>query len=237
MVPDWTYGTMACGSTEDFEFFGPQNGVPLSKYVGDRAAVSAAYTANDPRGMAWTKMSLDGNRDMDQAIAGCVYWNSFYGTAYQYVSFCMPQQEIRYYAGARFDRRLNLHDDEGLPGELVFRWALLDPSGQVVRRGKTQVQSDGALLKRDRLAFDVPQVAERTGFTLAMELWKGETKWAREERLVEVWPRAEAPRTAADGPSCSSIQVRKRLRAWRRWVAQSSRSPRSTRRHWPARNA
>ena len=198
MVPDWTYGTTACGSTEDFEFFGPQNGVPLSKYVGDRAAVSAAYTANDPRGMAWTKMSLDGNRDMDQAIAGCVYWNSFYGTAYQYVSFCMPQQEIRYYAGARFDRRLNLHDDEGLPGELAFRWALLDPSGQVVRQGKTRVQSDGALLKRDRLAFDVPQVAARTGFTLAMELWKGETKWAREERLVEVWPRAEAARTAAD---------------------------------------
>jgi hypothetical protein len=196
MVPDWIYGTTACGSTEDFEFFGPQNGVPLSKYVGDRAAISGAYTANDPHGMAWTKISLDGNRDMDQAIAGCVYWNSFYGTADQYVSFCMPQQEIRYYAGSRFDRRLNLHDDEGLPGELVFRWTLLHPSGQVARQGEIRAKSDGALLQRDRLAFDVPEVAARTGFTLVMGLWKGETKWAREERLVDVWPRVEESRAA-----------------------------------------
>ena len=200
MVPDWIYGTSACGSTEDFEFYGPQNGVPLSKYVGDRAAVSGAYTASDPLGMAWTKMSLDGNRDMDQAICGCVYWNSFYGTAYQYVSFCMPQQEIRCYAGTHFDRRLNLHDDEGLPGELDFRWALFDPSGQVVRQGRIQAQSDGALLKRDRLAFDVPQVESPTRFMLAMELWKGQTKWAREERLVEAWPRAAKGQPAA-GPA------------------------------------
>ena len=44
MVPDWTYGSTACGSTEDFEFCGLRNGVPNSRYIGDRAAISGACT-------------------------------------------------------------------------------------------------------------------------------------------------------------------------------------------------
>ena len=202
MSPDWTYGSTACGSTEDFEFFGPQNGVPgFSRYIGDRAAISGACTANDPRGMAWTKLSLEGNRDTDEAIAGCVYANSFYGAVNPLVSFCMPQREIRYYSGAKFDRRLDLFDDENKPGKLEFRWELRDPAGKIVRHGEIQAPSDTACVKRDRVAFDIPQVAERTRFTLNMELWKDGTKWAREERWVEVWPAMEsAPKAAAKEP-------------------------------------
>ena len=189
MSPEWVYGSTACGSTEDYEFFGPQNGVPgFSKYIGDRAAISGACTANDPRGMAWTKMSLEGDRDMEQAMAGCVYANSFYGAINPLVSFCMPEREIRYYSGAKFDRRLDLFDDEYLPGKLEFRWTLLDSAGKTVCHGEIQAQSDTAFLKRDHVAFDVPQVAERTRFTLNMELSKDGTMRAREERLVDVWP-------------------------------------------------
>ena len=196
MTPDFTYGSMACGSTEDFEFFGKQNGVPgFSQYIGDRAAVSGACTANDPRGMAWTKLSLDGGRDADEAIAGAFYAQSFYGAANPIVSFCMPPREIRYYSGAKFDSRLDIFDDEYLPGKLDFQWSLLDPSGKAVRNGNIQAQSDTHLLKRDHVAFDVPQVNQRTRFTLNMELCKDGVKWAHEDRVVEVWPALESNAT------------------------------------------
>ena len=208
MAPDWVYGSSACGSTEDFEFFGLQNGVPgFSKYIGDRAAISGAATANDARGMAWTKMSIEGNRDMDQAIAGAVYWQSFYGNGNQPVSFCMPPQEIRYYSGAKFDRRLDLFDVEWLPGKLDFRWKLLAPDGSVGREGKIEADSDTAFLDRTNIAFDVPEVKERTRFTLNMELWKDGTKRAHEERLVDVWPVGGAPTGLSETPEGVSTNI------------------------------
>ena len=197
MTPDWAYGSSAGGGTEDLEFWGMRNGVPNSKYIGDRVAVSAAYQFWDSRGMAWTKMALEGFRDMGLSIDGCVYWHGFYSAANPYVSFLMPQQEIRYYGGAKFDRRLDIFDDEYRPGKLKFQWSLLDPSGKTVRNGEIQAQSDTAFLKRDRVAFDVPQVNERTRFTLNMELSKDGTRWAREERIVDVWPKVESSPKAA----------------------------------------
>ncbi len=173
MSPDWLYGSCACGSTEDFEFFGPQNGVPHSRFIGDRAAISGACTANEPRGMAWTKLSLEGDRDTDEAIAGCVYWNSFYTAVNPRVSFCMPQQEIRYYSGAKFDRRIDLFDDEYKPGELEFRWGLVDPAGRTVRNGHIDAPSDTGFIERDRVTFDLPEVYQRTRFTLNMEIVEG----------------------------------------------------------------
>ena len=193
MTPDFIYGSMACGSTEDFEFFGHQNGVPMfSQYIGDRAAISGACTANDPRGMAWTKLSLDGNRDAEEAIAGAFYAQNFYGAANPLVSFCMPPREIRYYSGARFDHRIDIFDDEYLPGKLDFQWNLLDSSGKAVLHGKIQAQSNTSFLKRDNVAFDVPQVSRCTRFTLDMELSKDGVKWAHEDRIVDVWPALES---------------------------------------------
>jgi hypothetical protein len=188
MNPDWIYGSTACGATEDFEFWGMHNGVPAAKLIGDRAAVSAAYQFLDPRGMAWTKTAIEGYRDMEQALVGCVYWKSFLGLAEQDVAFIMPGQEIRYYAGSRFDRRVNLHDDSYLPGKLEFRWNLRDPSGTSVRDGRIRATSSTCFLKRDRIAFDIPAVSTRTAFTLNLEIWKDGRKWGREERRVEAWP-------------------------------------------------
>ena len=203
MSPDWLYGSCACGSTEDFEFFGPQNGVPHSRFIGDRAAISGACTANEPRGMAWTKLSLEGDRDTDEAIAGCVYWNSFYTAVNPRVSFCMPQQEIRYYSGAKFDRRIDLFDDEYKPGELEFRWGLVDPAGRTVRNGHIDAPSDTGFIERDRVTFDLPEVYQRTRFTLNMALWKDGVKRAHEERVVDVWPAL----SAVEGPALPEPDV------------------------------
>jgi hypothetical protein len=72
--PNWLWGSTACGDTEEFEFWGIHNGVPVSKFIGDRAAVSTAYQFYDPRGMAWTKMAIEGARDMEDALFSGLYW-------------------------------------------------------------------------------------------------------------------------------------------------------------------
>ena len=63
-----------------------------------------------------------------------VYALNFLGLAMQAVTFVMPEQQIRYYSGARFDRRLTIHDDEFSPGKLEFTWQFLAQDGRVVSR-------------------------------------------------------------------------------------------------------
>jgi len=194
MRPDWVWGEKACGDTETFWLNGGRLGVFMCAYLGDRATVSPAYALQTARGMAWTKMSMDAYRDMRQAFIGGMYWRSFLGVGAQDVTFVMPEQEIRYYAGARFDRRLNIHDDEYAGGELEFTWRLRDENGAVAREGRMKMRSDTAFLRRTRIAFDVPDVKRRTEFTLAMELRKNGRRRAYEERTVDVWPRAALAR-------------------------------------------
>jgi hypothetical protein len=188
---DWTVGSgVACGDTEEFWFVDKINGLCTSKYLGDRAAVSSGWQYQTPRGMWWTKLAVDGYRDMEQTLIAGIYWQSagFMHLVTQDVTFSLPQQAVRYYAGALFDKRLTLHDDEFRPGRLAFTWELLDPQGRIVRNGRIGARSNTAFLKRDRIAFDVPQVSKRTPFTLDMRLVKDGTLRAREQRVVDVWP-------------------------------------------------
>jgi len=191
MRPDWKLGETACGDTETFWMTSQRNGVYMCAYLGDRAALSPAWQFGTARGMAWTKMSMDGYRDMEQAIITGMYWKSGLGLGAQTVTFAMPEQEIRYYSGAKFDRRLNIHDDEFSPGELEFTWRLLDEAGAELRRGTVIARSATTTLLRKRITFDVGQVAKRTIYTLAMELKKDTRRRAYEERVLDVWPKAK----------------------------------------------
>jgi hypothetical protein len=185
MNPDWAYGSSACGDTESF---GKGGGVTATaKDIGDRAALSAACQWSEPRGVAWNKMALDAYRDMEAFTSG-MYWESALGVFAPDVSFSLPQQAVRYYAGARFDRRMNIHDDEYAPGDLDFRWAFVDGNGKTLHGETFTLQSTTAFLERRRIAFDLPAVTHRTQYTLAMELSKNGRRMAREERRVEVWP-------------------------------------------------
>jgi hypothetical protein len=112
--------------------------------------------------------------------------------AMQAVTFNMPQQEIRYYSGAKFDRRINIHDDEFAPGKLKFAWKLLGPGGREVSHGNFNMESGTSLLQRERIKFNVPKVTERTQFTLDMALRKNDKLREHEQRIVEVWPAATA---------------------------------------------
>jgi len=188
MIPSWTYGENACSETETFWFFGSQNGIYSCAYLGDKAAVSANHQFFTGRGMAWTKASLDAYRDMDMAFIGGIYWRSFLATGVQGVTFILPQQEIRYFSRARFDKRLSIFDDEFKPGELVFTWQLLDEKGQKVAGKETKMTSTTKFLHRDRVRFRLPKVRERTLYTLTLNLVKDGLQRAYEERRVEVWP-------------------------------------------------
>ena len=200
--PDWVYGTCACGDTEMIWYTDDILGPKLCKFIGDRSVLSTACQFYDPRGMSWTKLAMDGCRDMDMAyFAPIGFPRGFQNLCLEYVTFAMPAQEIRYYSGKRFDRRLNIHDVEFLPGDLEFRWQLRDASGKAMREGKFNVASGTALLDRRRITFDMPEVQQdRTPFTLDMELFKDGIKRAHEQRLIEVWP-GDAPVEPRDAPT------------------------------------
>ncbi len=186
--PDWKYGSCACAETETFWFFDRQDGIFPSSYLGDKCAVSSNYQFYTGRGMNWCKQSLDAYRDMDMTLTCGIYWRPFLATGVQHVTFIMPQQEVRYYSGAKFDRRLDVVDDEFQPGMLTFTWQLLDENGRRVDGKQLGGISTTKFLDRDRIKFDIPTVSKRTQFTLNMSLTKDGVLRAGEERLVEVWP-------------------------------------------------
>jgi hypothetical protein len=189
---NWRPG-MACADTEEFWFVGDRNGPAISKFVGDRAAISPAWQYWTGRGMWWGKLSLEGYRDMEQTAILSIYPHNFLNLVTQDITFSLPQQAIRYYSGARFEKRLNIHDDEFLPGKLEFAWRLVALDGTTAISGKTQnMKSTTSYLKRSGIAFAVPKVTERTRFTLDMTLRKNGKLREHEQRIVEVWPAFQA---------------------------------------------
>jgi hypothetical protein len=199
--PDWKYGSCACGETETFWFFDGQDGIFPASYLGDKCAVSSNYQFYTARGMAWAKMSLDAYRDMDQTLIAGIYWRPFLATGVQHVTFIMPQQEVRYYSGATFDRRLDVVDDEFQPGRVVFTWQLRDENDRRVDGRQLSGISTTKFLYRDRVKFDIPRVDKRTQFTLSMALTKDGVLRACEDRLVEVWPAPEKVKALATVPA------------------------------------
>ena len=194
---DWKPG-MACGGTEEFWFNSENDGPAIAKYVGDRAAVSTAWQFNSGRGMWWCKLSVEAYRDMGASDI-CIYPVNFLNLVVQNVTFALPQQEIRYYSGGAFDKRLNIHDDEFAPGRLEFTWKLVGPDGRTYAGKTLKMDSATSYLKRDHIAFKAPKVRERTTLVLDMELRKDGKLREHEQRTVEVWPVSGAAGSAPVG--------------------------------------
>lgn len=192
---NWHPG-IACASTEDFWFTDQNNGPAISKFLGDKAALSSNLQHYTGRGQWWGKLSVEGYRDAGASVMG-VYAINFIGLVMQAVTFDMPEQQIRYYGGAKFDRRLTVHDDEFAPGKLEFTWKLLAADGKEVSHETRRCESSTSLLRRDRIAFNVPGVSERTQFTLDLSLVKNGRLRQHEQRIVEVWPRSDNSAAAA----------------------------------------
>jgi hypothetical protein len=193
---DWKPG-MACSANEEFWFVGDHNGPAVAKYIGDRAAISPAWQFLSGRGMWWGRLSVQGYRDLGASVCG-VYPINFLNTVMQAVTFTVPAQEVRYYSGAHFEQRLNIHDDEFAPGSLEFTWKLTTADGKEILPSQTEkMESSTSFLKRDKIAFTVPQVQTRTEFVLDMALGKNGHLREHEQRIVEVWPASSAPAKAS----------------------------------------
>ena len=190
---DWRPG-MPVAATEEFWFTDQNNGPAIAKFLGDKATISSNLQCYTGRGMWWGKLSVEGYRDAGASVMG-VYAVNFEGLVMQAVTFDMPEQEIRYYSGAKFDHRLTIHDDEFAPGKLKFTWKLLAQNGQEVAHENRNFDSGTSLLQRERVTFKVPKVTARTQFTLDMVLRKNDKLREHEQRIVEVWPKDSAAAT------------------------------------------
>ena len=183
--PDWKWGSTACGDTESYDTVGDPIGT--AKDLGDRGIVSSAYQNSDAQGLNWIRFSLQAYRDME-GFTGGTYWQPIMGLAAEDVDLVMPEQEVRYYSVAHFSRRINVHDDQYLPGKLDVQWKLLDPKGNVAAEHRFGAESGTTFLGRYSIDFDVPTVSERSVYTLDMQLRKDGKLWSHEQRRVEVWP-------------------------------------------------
>jgi hypothetical protein len=199
--PDWVFGSTACGDTECYDTVGDPIGTV--KDLGDCGIVSAAYQNSDAAALNWERFSIQAYRDME-GFTGGTYWRPMLGVVAQDVDLVMPEQEVRYYSGALFSKRINVHDDQYLPGRLDVQWQLLDPKGNVVSGKQFSEKTGTTFLGRYRIEFDLPTATERTVYTLDMRLRKDGKLWSHEQRRVEVWPAI--PR-AVPGPLSDALQI------------------------------
>jgi len=204
--PDFVYGSKALADTETFWFI--LNGPTAARELGDRATVSTAWQFYTLEGRHWCWLAYEGYRDMNMCSHISLSWDDLYGTFQQPVWFALPEQQVRYYSGRRFDRRLNLHDDEFRPGDIRFAWDLRGTDREPLEAGEILQRSSTAWLYRDRLVFDLPKVKERTELTLNMKIEKGGRVSKHERRWVEVWPdrtASFAPGVDGNAPSLQAV--------------------------------
>jgi len=101
------------------------------------------------RGMWWTKLAMEGYETWSRPAVLSMFPSNFLNLVAQPVTFSLPQQEIRYFSGSKFDKRLNIYDDEFAPGKLEFTWKLVDPDGKGVQARHDKHEINHAYLRRD----------------------------------------------------------------------------------------
>jgi len=105
------------------------------------------------------------------------------------------QQYTTFYAGTDVAYDVNLHFDEFREAALAFEWALTRGDGTVVVGNQERMRFRSCDLKRTRIAFQAPEVAESTAFTLTATLREGPTELRRVELPINICPPPRLPLT------------------------------------------
>jgi Tfp pilus assembly protein PilF len=161
----------------------------LSVVVGEDDVLSPAIDSGRGAIVWYWKQNVDGHRDLGASIV-CNYTTitGLNRRAHNLQCFIMPEHIHHGFAGRPFQARYSLHNDLLVPSAYDFRWSLVDKSGTVVASGHDPQQMQSGGMQRGLVAFDLPQVTERTTYTLRLDL-VADGKFAYgEERDIDVWP-------------------------------------------------
>ena len=103
------------------------------------------------------------------------------------------QQYAAFYSGTEVAYDVNLHFDEFRDATLAFEWALTRRDGKVLAGNRDRMRFGSCDLKRTRITFQAPSVAESTAFTLTATLREGPTDLRRVRLPLNVCPSPDLP--------------------------------------------
>lgn len=161
----------------------------LTKFADEEDVISSAVdSAAGPIVWMW-KQNLDAHRDLG------VNYISIYGATtgalrrgFVLQTFILPDMIHHGFSGAPFCYRYSLHNDIFRPAEFALRWRLLTPDGKPVAHGEDIRAMGTGDLQRGLLSFQLPEVKQRTTYTLDLRL-EADGKFVHgEQRDLEVWP-------------------------------------------------
>ena len=159
------------------------------KFIGEDDVVSDAYdTGGGPVVWMW-KQNLDAHRDLGMNHIGP--YGRIPGVlrrGYALQCFIMPDTIHHGFSGRKFARRYDVLNDLFRPAKLTLRWALLGSDGKSVANGQETWDMACADLRRSELSFALPDVKERTKFTLDLRLEEAGKLLYGEQQDIEVWP-------------------------------------------------
>jgi hypothetical protein len=195
------YGDKVIMDTENLWKVGGYMPPGPSKFIGEDDVVSDAYDSGGG-GMVWMwKQDMDAHRDMGTSYIGP--YGRIPGVlrrAYATQCFIMPDTVHHGFAARKFSRRYSVLNDLLRPAKMALKWSLLDADGKAVPSGllgkisgKKDYDMTSGDLRRDELSFTLPDVKQRTKFTLDLRLEDGGVIVYGEQQDIEVWPDARVP--------------------------------------------
>jgi hypothetical protein len=178
-----------------------------SKFAGDEDVLSPAFdSGSGPIGWMW-KQNIDAQRDLGVAsVCNYSFLPGVAGRGHMTQCFIMPDVTHHFFGGGLFARKYSLHNDLLVPAKFELRWRLVDPTGEVVTRGKDKRAMVSGDLQRGVLGFALPEVPAHTTFTLDVQLLADGKFAYGEARDVEVWP-APAKAPAPLGPLARKLML------------------------------
>lgn len=169
----------------------------LSMVAGEDDILGPAVDSGRGAIVWYWKQIVDGHRDLGFSIV-CNY-TRVTGLAHRghmLQCFIMPEHSHHYFSGQKLQRRYSLHNDLLVTSQYDFRWNFVDASGKSLAKGNDERTMDSGDMQRGQFSLGLPQVTERTRYTLRLELLADGKYAYGEERGIEVYPDV-TPKLAA----------------------------------------
>ena len=165
-----------------------------SKFIGEDDVLSSP-NENLCGPMEWMwKNIIDGQRDIpiamhcfDDSLPGLITRGDRLQT------IILPDTIHHGFAGAKQSRLYTLVNDTFSSANYSLQWKLVWPDGKVVDSGKDARSAEPGARLRGRLDLTLPDVAQRTTFTLQVRLSADGQCVSGEDHDIEVWPDKPIP--------------------------------------------
>jgi hypothetical protein len=195
-------GSKVLMDSEDMWKVGDYLPPATAKYMDEDDVLSTANENLCPP-MVWMwKSIIDGQREMglamhcfDDSLPGLITRGDGIQT------FVMPDTVHHGFAGAKQTRSYTLINDEFHGVNFTFTWKFVGPDGKPVTDGKDSRDVGPGALLRGWLPLTLPEVTQRTKYTLQLRLSSDGQFVRGEDRDIEVWPNTPV----AVGPTTRKI--------------------------------